>query len=375
MAAAVQNKKKNGQAAILCRGTMTFGEIQGKVPGGGVRIFARPFGIVFGAVLAIALSVPIRSAAQTVRTPKAKAGQILGTVVDANGDPVGGAKVVLTGPNSSHRKSVATPANGFFKFRHVEPAIPFHIVVNATGFAKWTSPAITLAPGQAKLLGSIQLTVATQHTVVHVTYNPVKVATKQVKIEETQRVFGILPNFLVAYNNDAAPLTTKLKFQLALKVATAPVSFAGVAFMAGVRQAADSPNYVQGWTGYGERFGAIEADSFTDIMFGAAILPSLLHQDPRYFYKRNGTVWSRFRHAVFSPFVCRGDNGNTEPNYSSVGGDLASSALSDLYYPQSNRGVGLVFTNFAIGTAERVIDRVAQQFILDKFTQVGGEDK
>jgi hypothetical protein len=55
-----------------------------------------------------------------------------------------------------------------------------------------------------------------------------------------------------------------------------------------------------------------------------------------------------------------------------LGGDLASSALSNLYYPQSNRGLGLVFGNFAIGTAERVGASLAQEFLLGKFTKRGG---
>jgi hypothetical protein len=67
------------------------------------------------------------------------------------------------------------------------------------------------------------------------------------------------------------------------------------------------------------------------------------------------------------PFICPGDNGKPQPNYSSLGGDLASSAISNLYYPQSNRGVGLVFTNFGISTAERVATSLAQEFLLKKF--------
>jgi hypothetical protein len=73
-------------------------------------------------------------------------------------------------------------------------------------------------------------------------------------------------------------------------------------------------------------------------MIGGAILPSLLHQDPRYFYQGTGTNSSRIRHAVLSPFVSRNDNGSWGPNYSTVGGVLASSALANLYYPRANRG-------------------------------------
>jgi hypothetical protein len=110
-------------------------------------------------------------------------------------------------------------------------------------------------------------------------------------------------------------------------------------------------------------------------MIGGAILPSLLHQDPRYFYQGTGTTESRIRHALLNPFVCKGDNGISQPNYSSIGGDLASSALSDAYYPQSNRGVGMVFTNFAIDTGERMVASLLQEFVLGKVTRRGGHMK
>lgn len=153
------------------------------------------------------------------------------------------------------------------------------------------------------------------------------------------------------------------------------MTIAGVALVSGAKQAANSPNFGEGATGYAERFGAVAADGFTDIMIGGAILPTLLHQDPRYFYQGTGTTGSRIRHAVLSPFWARYDNGSWGPNYSSQGGDLASSALANLYYPKSNRGVGLVFGNFAIGTAERIGASLAQEFLFGKFTRRAGHIK
>jgi hypothetical protein len=85
-----------------------------------------------------------------------------------------------------------------------------------------------------------------------------------------------------------------------------------------------------------------------------------------------GTTKSRLRHALLAPFVCRADNGKRQPNYPSLGGDLATGAIANLYYPASNRGAGLVFSNFAIGTAERVGASVAQEFLLGKLTHRGG---
>lgn len=133
-------------------------------------------------------------------------------------------------------------------------------------------------------------------------------------------------------------------------------------------QAADTPNYVQGAKGFGQCFGAAYADGASDILIGGAILPSLLRQDLRYFYQGMGTTKSRVLHALSSPFVAKGDTGHWQFNYSSVGGDLASGALSNLYYRHSNRGTGLVFDNALITTGGRIANALAQEFILRRFT-------
>jgi hypothetical protein len=262
-----------------------------------------------------------------------------------------------------------------FEFHDVAPHITYQLRITAQGFSDWTSSPIILNPDQFKIVTDIQLRIATERSTVDVHYDPLEVATEQLKAEEKQRVFGVIPNFYVSYESDPAPLTTGMKFKLAVKVSTDPVTAAGTFLVAGAKQAGNTPDYGQGWGAFGKRFGAVAADGFADIMIGGAILPSLLHQDPRYFYQGTGRTGSRIRHAMFSPFVARADNGESQPNYSSLGGVLASSGLANLYYPRSDRGAGLVFGNFAIGIAERIGANVAQEFLLGKFTRRGGHMK
>jgi Carboxypeptidase regulatory-like domain len=326
-------------------------------------------------VLATALAFSCSMSGQSVPGTEGRLANLIGTVTDVNGDPVPNATVVLETPARDNPRTVITPENGYFEFHDVKPGTPYQINITARDFADWTSPTITLEVGQFKIVTGIQLRIEVEHTAVDVHYDPAEVATEQFKAEEQQRVFGIIPNFYVSYEKDPAPLTAKMKFKLALKMSTDPVTAAGVFVVAGSKQAANTPNYGQGWGAYGKRFSAIAADGFSDIMIGGAILPSLLHQDPRYFYQGTGTTSSRVRHAVFSPFVARGDNGRWQPNYSSMGGVLASSALANLYYPRSNRGAGLVFGNFAIGVAERIGASLAQEFLLGKFTRRDGHMK
>lgn len=290
-------------------------------------------------------------------------------VTDAYGDVVQGAVVILEDGTPADRRALESSDLGVFQFSGLRPGVVYHITIKGKGFEDWSSQPITLKPGEFFNVTGIKLKFPDSASSVTVYANTAQIAVEQVQVAEKQRVLGFIPNFYVVYDSkNAVPLPAKLKFQMAFKTAIDPVNILGSAFIAAVDQAADSPDYQQGWAGYGQRFGASYTDGFTDIMFGGAILPTLLHQDPRYYYKGTGSTASRLKHALAYPFFCKGDNGHMEINYSTIGGDLISSSLANLYYPKSNRGVGLTFTNFGISTAERGLSTVLQEFVLRKLT-------
>lgn len=317
----------------------------------------------------ICLAISISAGAQQATIPQLLTGSISGTVLDVSGEIVPGAKVILEGAASEPPRTTPANDNAYFIFDHVELGTPYRITISADGLASWTSSTIILTPERdVLLLTDINLKIAGGVQSVTVYADSTEIATQQVHIEEQQRVLGFIPNFYVVYDPNAVALTKKLKFSLALRASTDPVTFIGEAFLAGIDQAANTPDYVEGAKGYGQRLGAAYADGFTDIMIGGAILPSLLHQDTRYFYQGTGTTKSRAIHALTSPFICKGDNGRWQPNYSSVGGDLASGALSNAYYPATNRGLGLVFVNAAITTAGRMTNGLIQEFVLRRLT-------
>jgi len=318
---------------------------------------------------AVAAEAPLPSA------PDASPAELNGTVTDANGDLIPGATVVLNGPDATFHQTQVANDSAFFQFGGLKPGGPYRVSVTANGFQNWSSDPITLASGQFFGVTEIKLKFDAGVSSVTVYSSTEQMAAQQVRLEEQQRVLGFIPNFYVVYDSkNAVPLTTKLKFQMAYKAATDPVSVIGAAALAGMNQAGDTPNYRQGAVGYGERFGAVYADGATDIMLGGAILPALLHQDPRYFYQGTGSTKSRLIHALSAPFICRGDNGKNEINFSSMGGDLISGAVSNAYYPESNRGPSLVFTGFALTTGERMVSTAIQEFILKKFTP-GAKDQ
>jgi len=306
------------------------------------------------------------ASAQSTVAANTNSGTVLGQVLDVSEDPVANASVVLQRPDGDHA-TVVTMDDGSFAFHDLTPGVAYQLTIKAQGYGGWSS-SVTVEPGQEKTLTDIKLRILAVQRAVTVSYSSKEVAAQQLKAEEQQRVLGFIPNIFVTYEPHPEPLTAKMKFHLAYKGLTHPTFFAFEAAWAGVQQATDMTDYRQGARGYGERFGANLASGTSEALFANAILPSLLHQDPRYFYRGSGTKGSRAWHAILAPFVCQGDNGKSQPNYSQVGGSLISAALSNTYYPDSQRGPGLVFTNFGTSMGLHVALGLAQEFILGKFT-------
>ncbi|HZD47921.1 MAG TPA: hypothetical protein VE178_04180, partial [Silvibacterium sp.] len=163
-------------------------------------------------------------------------------------------------------------------------------------------------------------------------------AQEQLKIQEKQRVLGVMAAFNTTSNRDAVPLTPGQKFQLFFKSQTDPWPFGLAAVIAGINQATNAfPEYGQGVQGYAKRFGVAYGDAFIGNFFGNAVLTSLWHEDPRYFQKGTGSYTSRFLWAATATVWCKRDNGTWGPNYANVAGNLIGAAIANVYYPESER--------------------------------------
>jgi hypothetical protein len=205
-------------------------------------------------------------------------------------------------------------------------------------------------------------------------------AEEQLKIQQKQRMVGIVPNFNAVLNGNAVPLSGGQKMRAAFRSAIDPYQFGLAAFTAGIGQATDSHSsidangvrhgYEQGWTGYAKRFGAGYVDQFDGTMIGNGILPAVLHQDPRYYRLGEGKVSKRFWYAVIAAVRCKGDNGKWQPNYSNVLGNLAAGGISNLYYPAADRGFELTVRQALVVTAEGAFGTLVIEFYPDVMKHV-----
>ena len=189
--------------------------------------------------------VPVKLSAQMISAPSPQTGIITGTVEDLNGGLIPGATVAIKEISPDDHHGVTTDGEGFFSLGDVPSAVTVHLLVHADGFQDWTSASVTLTPGQMYDLTDIKLSLNAVETTVNAIM-PEQLAMQQVRAEEKQRILGIIPNFYVVYDKNPMPLTAKLKFELALKAGTDTATIGGAAFLAGIYQAADTPNYREG---------------------------------------------------------------------------------------------------------------------------------
>ena len=278
------------------------------------------------------------------------------------------ARITLTQPApGTFTGQTTSAADGTFVFSPI-PAGPFTLPVTTPGFTTETTP------GTATLNQIAQISPITLHpgisSDVEVTLTRTEIAEDQIHEQEKQHVLGFIPNFYVSYLPHPLPLTPRQKSELAWKSTIDPFTILIAAGIAGIEQGTNSlSGYGPGIGGYGKRFGAVYGSAAINAALGGAILPILLKQDPRYFYQGTGTGRSRALHSVAQVFIAKGDNGHWQPNYSGIGGAIASAGIANAYLPSTDRNdAGTIFINTLNSFWGAAIGNLCQEFLVRRFT-------
>jgi hypothetical protein len=186
--------------------------------------------------------------------------------------------------------------------------------------------------------------------------------------DNPKRILGFIPNFQTK-NDDPAnqqPLTVKQKYILELHQTVDFSAHIGNIFQSALQQAFNAqPHYGQGWGPYAERFGAAEADQATSAFFMFGFLPSVLHDDPRYFRRAKGSVWSRLTYSATRTVITRKDSGESTFNIPVVAGFLLQQSISTIYYPPEDRSAGRVFENWGTSLAFNSGYNILKEFYPD----------
>ena len=172
---------------------------------------------------------------------------------------------------------------------------------------------------------------------------------------DEHHILWIIPN----YRSDDSksqiqPLTSGGKVQLALEDSFDPSAFLVAGFFAGTAMAQDQYHaFGQGAKGFAKYYGGAFADQAVGNFMTEGLMPSVLHQDPRYFNKGKGGFWKRTGYAISREFVTRNDEGRNVFNTSEILGNGIAAGIANAYYPAADR------------TAGKTLNKWGQQLYLD----------
>jgi hypothetical protein len=155
--------------------------------------------------------------------------------------------------------------------------------------------------------------------------------------KEDKRIFGVVPNNRTTEASiPFASITPKEKLTIAFKDSFDWPLYMTAAGFAGLYQMENqNPSFGQGTAGYFKRFAAAYGDQMIGNMMTEGFMPSLLHDDPRYFRLGEGTKWHRALYALGAIFVDRRDSGRKSFNFSEWSGNSVAVAISNAYYPST----------------------------------------
>ena len=191
-------------------------------------------------------------------------------------------------------------------------------------------------------------------------------ATQQKSETPLKTTIGILGKRSVFFPElafDKGPLTAKKKLELAVDETIAPSRLLGSVFTSAIGQARNAlPGYGQEWNGYGKRLGSSVASNASSHLFGTFLLPSTLHQDPRYFVKFFGSPSSRIEYALERVLITRTDGGRETFNWSGLLGGLMAEGLANSYLPDGERTAGKTFSRFGIRLGFGALDNVVKEY-------------
>lgn len=301
---------------------------------------------------------------------------VTGSVSDVQGAVIAGAHIRLDNAATHEKTESASDQQGRFAFTSVADGF-YSITIEAPGFAPAVTTGIVIHAGEDYQLLPTTMQIAQALATVQVSPQAqYELAQAQIKAEEKQRFLYTIPNFFVSYVPNPVPLAARQKVLLASRATLDPYHFIDSGVVAGVEQARnDYPGYGQGATGYAKRFGAAYGDTIAGTFIGEGLVPALLHQDPRYFYRGTGSVSSRVGYALLAIVRTKGDNGKWEPNYSGFVGGLAAGAISNSYLPAGDRKA---FSNVLTGVfqqfAAKGIGTLADEF-LSRWVTTHARDK
>lgn len=190
--------------------------------------------------------------------------------------------------------------------------------------------------------------------------------------QQPKRILGIMPNFrAVSAGALPPPPTPKQAFVIATQNSFDYSSFVFVGVTSAVAEWTNAHKQLgEGMAGYGRYYWRGFADKTVGNYLVIFALPTVFHQDERYYAMGKGTFWRRFFYSGTRVFVTPNYDGHNSFNVSELLGRGMAQGISLSYYPSQTRTAGAIGQKYGYAIGRDALTNIFREFWPDIATHV-----
>ena len=200
---------------------------------------------------------------------------------------------------------------------------------------------------------------------------PAQPATPASKMQP-KRILGIMPNYrAVSAGTIPPPPTPRQAFKIATQNSFDYSSFIFVGITSAMAEWSDAhPKLRDGMAGYGRYYWRGFLDKTDGNYLVIFALPTVFHQDERYYAKGEGRFLKRAVYAASRILITPNYHGHNSFNASEIFGRGIAQGISTTYYPSSDRTVGALAAKYGYALGRDALTNVFREFWPDIATHV-----
>lgn len=182
--------------------------------------------------------------------------------------------------------------------------------------------------------------------------------------QQPARILGIMPNYrAVSAGAVPPPPRPKEAFRIATENSFDYSSFVFVGITSLLAEGSDShPQLGKGVAGFGRYYWRGFLDKTDGNYLVIFALPTVLHEDERYYAKGEGSILGRAVYAASRVLITPNYHGRNNFNGAEIFGRGISQGISLAYYPSSDRTAGALSEKYAYAVGRDALTNIVREF-------------
>lgn len=182
--------------------------------------------------------------------------------------------------------------------------------------------------------------------------------------QQPKRILGLMPNFrAVSAGATPPPPTPKENLIIATRNSFDYSAFVFVGITSFLAEASDAhPQLGKGVGGFGRYYWRGYVDKTDGNYWVIFLLPTIFHQDERYYALGEGGAWKRLTYSASRILITPSYHGHNSFNASEIFGRGIAQAISLTYYPSQTRTAGGLAQKYGYAIGRDALTNVFREF-------------